>query len=92
VIPFVAPLILDWTFFGLTPIYKVQKQEQIFDLVYHSQGGFTYSDVYHMPIYLRHFYIKRLDQLFKKQNKDHEAAMRKTHSKSKASPPKMRRR
>ena len=49
-----------------------------------------------MPVYLRIFYIKRLNDLFKTQKKEHEKAMRqaKTRSKStpKAKPPKMKRR
>ena len=73
--------------------YKVLKQEQIFDLVYHSQGGFTYQDVYHMPVYLRIFYIKKLSKLFKTQKEEHEKAMKKAKSQSRRSsskPPKFR--
>ena len=33
---------------------------QIFEICYHSQGGFTHSDVYNLPIYLRNFYHKKL--------------------------------
>ena len=83
-IPFVVNFQSDWTFFGLTPTYRVLKQEQIFDLVYHSQGGFTYQDVYHMPVYLRIFYIKRLNNLFKNQKKEHEKAMRQANKRSKS--------
>ena len=91
-IPFAVHLTLDWTFFGLTPSYRVQKQEQIFDLVYHSQGGFSYKDVYHMPVYLRTFYIHKLSKLFKKQKEEHEKAMRSAKSKSRTGgkPPKFR--
>ena len=86
-IPFVVNLTSDWTFFGLTPTYRVKKQEQIFDLVYHSQGGFTYQDVYHMPVYLRTFYILKMSKMFKEQKKDHEKAMKKAQSRSKSSRP-----
>ena len=87
VTPFEARLISDWTFFGLTPTYKVNKQEQIFDLVYHSQGGFTYQDVYNMPVYLRTFYIRKMSKMFSDQKKEHEKAMKKQKARSRSSRP-----
>jgi len=32
--------------------------------------GFTHSDVYNMPIYLRNFYYKKLSATIEKENKD----------------------
>ncbi len=78
---------LDWTFFGLTPKYKVHKQEQIFDLVYYGKN-FSYTEVYNMPIYLRTFYIKRLEGIHKAQKKEHDKAMKQAKSRSRANPPK----
>ena len=46
----VVSLPSDWTFFGLTPAYRIIFQNAIFDLIYHSNGGFSYQDVYHMPV------------------------------------------
>ena len=71
--------------------HKGQDQDQIFDLVYHSKGGFTYQDVYHMPVYLRIFYIKKLERLFEEQKKGHEKAMKDARSKSRSRSPKTRR-
>ena len=82
VIHFALRLTLDWTFFGLTPTYKVQKQDRIFELVYHSNGGFTYSDVYHMPVYLRTFYIRKLQKMFDDQKKQHEKEMKKVSART----------
>ena len=76
VIPFVVNLALEWTFFGLTPKYKVQKQEQIFDLIFHSNGAFSYNEVYNMPVYLRIFYIRRLEKFFKDKQKRRIATKR----------------
>ena len=87
VIAFAQRLASDWTFFGLTPAYKLSKQEQIFDLVYHSQGGFTYQDVYNMPTYLRTFYLRKMSKMFKDQQKEHEKAMKKAQSRSRSSRP-----
>ena len=33
---------------------------EVFDLVYHGKGGFTWHDVYNLPVFLRRFYIKKI--------------------------------
>lgn len=76
-IPFEVQLTLDWTFFGLTPKYKLQKEDQIHDLIFHSKGAFTYSDVMDMPVFIRQFHIKKLSSYFKKQQEEHDKQMRK---------------
>lgn len=53
---------LQHSFFGLGPSYKPILHDEIFTLIYHSHGGFNWSDVYSMPIWLRKFYIKTLIQ------------------------------
>ena len=73
---FATRLPSDWTFFGLTPKYRVQFQSYIFDLIYHSNGGFSYQDVYHMPVYLRQFYIQKLNKMFTDQKKEAEKQMK----------------
>ena len=45
--------------------------------------GFTHSDVYDMPIYLRNFYYKQLSDTRKKENDE----IRKSQQKSKVSRP-----
>jgi hypothetical protein len=49
-------------FYGLTlnPEDKVRIHEEIFNLAYNSNGGFTHDEVYSMPIFLRYFYIRML--------------------------------
>ena len=54
-------------FFGLPPEYKLQIHEEIFQLILHLKGGFTFSDAYNLPIYLRTFYLKRLQTFYKKE-------------------------
>jgi hypothetical protein len=58
------------SFFGLAPSYKPILHEEIFTLIYHSHGGFNWSDVYSMPIWLRKFYIKSLVEVKKAENKN----------------------
>ena len=65
-------------FFGLRPEDKPAIHESIFSLVYHGQG-FTHSDVYTMPVYLRTFYIQKLI----KSKKEEEKQIKKAQSKVK---------
>tara|TARA_R100000805_G_C3545683_1_gene59237 strand:+ start:27 stop:257 length:231 start_codon:yes stop_codon:yes gene_type:complete len=64
-------------FFGLSPKDKPKLHEQIFQLMYHGQG-FTHSDVYDMPIYLRNFYYKQLVDIRKKENDEIKKAQQKS--------------
>jgi hypothetical protein len=54
--------------FGLAPDYKVVLHEEIFSLCYYSNGGFTQSEVYALPIYLRRFYLKKLVDVKKQES------------------------
>lgn len=47
------------------PEYNQNVYEQIFDLVFHGQGGFTFRDVYELPVNLRAFYYKKLSDILK---------------------------
>ena len=51
---------LHHSFFGLGLNYKPILHEEIFTLIYHSHGGFNWSDVYTMPVWLRKYYMKQL--------------------------------
>jgi hypothetical protein len=71
-------------FFGLTPSDKPKLHEQIFQLIYYGQG-FTHSDVYAMPIYLRNFYYKKLIDTRNLENEEIKKANKKTNSVSRPS-------
>ena len=45
---------------------------QIHEIVYHGNGGYTWSDVYAMPIWLRRFTFKKIQEYFDKQNEEIE--------------------
>lgn len=71
------------TFFGLTPNYKPLIHTQIFDIVYYGNGGFNWNDVYNMPVWLRKFYIKKIEEALKAKKKAEEDATKKsTNTKS----------
>jgi len=50
-------------FFGLRPKDKLSLHSNIFSLIYHGNGGFTFSDIYDMPVYLRNFYFRKLIEI-----------------------------
>ena len=54
--------------------------------------GFTFTEVYNMPVYLRRYYYLKLADYLKKQHEAEEQAYKQQSSSSKgvASPPKVR--
>lgn len=70
-------------FFGLGTEYKLGLHEEIFSLCYYGKGGFTWSDVYDLPIHLRRYYIQQVSKAIETRNKAEQAEV----SKSKRSAP-----
>jgi len=60
-----SPSIL--TFFGLTPEYRQNLFSQIHEVVFHGNGGYDFHTVYNMPIWLRNFTFKKLEEHYKKE-------------------------
>ena len=56
-------------FFTRGPSYRPILHKEIFQLVYAGNGGFTWEAVYHMPVWLRRFYIKELREITKEEPK-----------------------
>jgi hypothetical protein len=59
-------------FFGLTPEFRSIVHQQIHDLVYHGGGGFKHSEVYNMPIWMRHFHLKNIKEHLEEKAKQNE--------------------
>ena len=61
---------MDLTFFGLTPdsVSEFRKAilTEVHEAVFHGGGGYTWSEVYNMPIYLRRFTLSKLKEHFDK--------------------------
>ena len=57
--------------------------DQVFDLVYHGKG-FTHEEAYNMPVYLRLFYLRKINHIFTEQKNAHEKAMKEAKSKQTA--------
>lgn len=58
------------TFFGLTSEHKVEIHKTLFVLSYYSNGAFDFEQAYNMPVYLRNFHMKQLEET---KNKEAEA-------------------
>lgn len=54
-------------FFGLTPKYKLAVHENIFNMVTYGKGGWTWDDMYNMPIHLRTYYMGLLAKALEKE-------------------------
>ena len=48
--------------------------------MYHTQGGFSFHEVYDLPIYLRQFYINKLVSQRKKENDEIKKQNKKSNS------------
>jgi hypothetical protein len=64
-------------FFGLTSDYKLGLHEEIFSLCYYGKGGFSWDEVYNLPIHLRRFYISQVSKVIMEQNKAQQSEMTK---------------
>lgn len=62
------------TSFGLPPEYKVSLHEELFNLCYYSNGAFSHTRAYNLPVFLRRFYIKKLSDTKKQEADQNESA------------------
>ena len=37
-------------------------------MIYHGKGGFTFQDLYNMPVFLRGFYLKEMNDAVERTN------------------------
>ena len=63
---------LGLAFFGLT-LDKAAKTriaifEQIHEICFHGKGGYSWETVYNMPVWLRNFTFKKIQDFYKDQN------------------------
>lgn len=73
---------LGLAFFTLPTNYSEQLHTQIWEMVQFG-NGFTWHDVYTMPIHWRNFYFKKLVDIKKKEKADLDKMKRKSNMKVK---------
>lgn len=65
---------MDSAFFVLTPTYRAGLFRQIHEIIFHGNGGYNYSTLYNMPIWLRNTTFKLINEYYEKQNDANEQA------------------
>lgn len=48
-------------------------------MVYYGKGGFTFENIYNMPVFLRGFYLKQMNDAVEKANTEMEKSMKKSN-------------
>jgi hypothetical protein len=69
------------SFFGLRVEDKPAIHDQIFALCFHGKGGFNFTEVYNMPIYLRRYYIQKASEFYKQEEEQYKKARSKSGGK-----------
>lgn len=59
---------LDQTFFGFKPKDRSLFHENLFELIWHGNGRWTFNDIYHMPIPMRKFWAHKLTEKLSKNS------------------------
>tara|TARA_R110000824_G_scaffold113715_3_gene263665 strand:+ start:52 stop:303 length:252 start_codon:yes stop_codon:yes gene_type:complete len=54
-------------FFGLNPKDRKYIFKQVFELVYHGGGGFSHTEVYNMPLWMRRAYSHYISDFHKEK-------------------------
>ena len=71
-------------FFGLTPTsakqHRIQFLTQIHEICFHGQGGYSWTEVYEMPLWLRKFVYQKIKEHYDKQAKQAEQAKQNKNS------------
>jgi hypothetical protein len=75
---------LDQTFFGFKPEHRIDLHDNLFNLLWHGEGRWDWDTLYNMPVFLRKFYVKRVNKLIEDRNEAQEAAIEKAKNKRKS--------
>ena len=56
-------------FFGLTSEHRKHIFDQIHQIVFHGKGGYSFTEVYELPIHLRKYIFHQIKEHYEHQNK-----------------------
>ena len=54
---------MDQNFFGFKPQDRVQLHDNLFNLVWYGEGRWDWDTVYNMPIHIRRYWAKRVNEI-----------------------------
>ena len=80
--PSLRHFLLGSTFFGFKPEDRVRNHESLFYLIWFGDGRWSWHDVYHMPVFLRSFWIDKCNEIKSRQ----DAAIQKSKTRTKSQP------
>ena len=78
---------LEQTFFGFKPEDRPRLHENIFNLLWYADGRLSWDDIYQMPIFLRNYYVKRVNKMIQAETDAAEARMKDTEKRNKIKQP-----
>tara|TARA_R100000951_G_C2551044_1_gene152457 strand:- start:69 stop:335 length:267 start_codon:yes stop_codon:yes gene_type:complete len=73
---------LGSTFFGLTQGDKLAIYTTIHEIVFHGKGGYSWSEVYNMPIWLRKFTFNKLKDWYAEKKEENDQAVKQANRKA----------
>lgn len=56
---------LDQTFFGFKSSDRAKFHENLFELIWAGDGRWTFTDIYHMPIPMRKFWVNKMNDKYR---------------------------
>jgi hypothetical protein len=65
---------LELPFYGLTPEYRASLFNQLHDICFHGKGGYSFGEVYELPIWLRRFIHRSIIEFYENENKETQKA------------------
>lgn len=79
------------TFFGFSAADRVVLHENLFNLLWQGEGRWDWDTIYHMPIHIRRYWIKRVNGILKDREESRleqiKAVKEQRNKKSQISPP-----
>jgi len=78
---------LDRTFFGYERKDRPKLHDSLFELVWAGEGRWDWNTVYNMPIWLRNFWIRKLNRLAEQRKQAREKQKNKSTPRTKIQKP-----
>ena len=80
---------LEQTFFGFKPADRIALHENLFNLIWHGEGRWDWDTIYTMPIHIRRFWTKKVNQIIQERIDSINERIKQSKSKAKTRKPGM---
>jgi hypothetical protein len=68
---------LEQTFFGFKPEDRLRLHDTLFNLIWHGGGRWDFDTIYNMPIFLRKYWITRVQAIISPSDDNAEISTKK---------------